>query len=216
MSRGAQWATVLRVTKSQTWLSDWAHTHARTHTDTHTHTHTQNKHTRSGDQKVTKQKLYLWAPCSVPALMAPSLHFHLSVHGLFDNSAARPVALQCNSRYFKTQSWHVFEMNWKHLKISREEAKSNWSPNHLNRNWQTRVLPEPAGRGEGLWFRTRVGWQRCRARQRGFVPRTLLPNPGRTDRAGKPTASTATPQYLASSTWWRGSGLLESSPWRAD
>ena len=27
MDRGAWWAAVLRVTKSQTWLSDWAHTH---------------------------------------------------------------------------------------------------------------------------------------------------------------------------------------------
>ena len=35
MDRGAWWATVHGVAKSQTWLSDQAHTH------THTHTHTQ-------------------------------------------------------------------------------------------------------------------------------------------------------------------------------
>ena len=157
---------------------------------TRTHTHRINTHGR-GDQKVTK--LCLLAPCSAPALMGPPLHFHLPVHGLFDNSAAKLVALWYNSRYFKTQSWHVFQMNWKHLKISTEEAKGNWSPNHLNRNWQTQVLPGPAGRGEELWFRTRVGWQRRRARQRGFVPRTLLPNPGRTDRAGKPTQAQLRP-----------------------
>ena len=33
MDRGARWATVHKVTKSWTWLSNWAHTH------THTHTH---------------------------------------------------------------------------------------------------------------------------------------------------------------------------------
>ena len=32
MDRGALWARVQRVTKSHTWLSDWAHTHTHTHT----------------------------------------------------------------------------------------------------------------------------------------------------------------------------------------
>ena len=34
MDRGTWWATVHGITKSQTWLTDWAHTH------THTYTHT--------------------------------------------------------------------------------------------------------------------------------------------------------------------------------
>ena len=36
MDRGAWWATVHVVMKSQTWLSDWACTHTHTHTHTHT------------------------------------------------------------------------------------------------------------------------------------------------------------------------------------
>ena len=48
MDRGAWPAAVHRVTKSQTLLSDWAHTH--THTDTHTHTHT---HTQASISPVT-------------------------------------------------------------------------------------------------------------------------------------------------------------------
>ena len=35
MDRGAWWATVHGVAKSQTWLSDQAHTHTHTHTHTH-------------------------------------------------------------------------------------------------------------------------------------------------------------------------------------
>ena len=30
MDRGAWWATVYRVAKSQPWLRDWAHSHAKT------------------------------------------------------------------------------------------------------------------------------------------------------------------------------------------
>ena len=36
----AWWATVHGLTKSQTWLSNWAHIHTYTHTYTHTHIHT--------------------------------------------------------------------------------------------------------------------------------------------------------------------------------
>ena len=43
MDRGAWWATVLRVTKSQTQLKQLSmHVHARTHTHTHTHTYIYN------------------------------------------------------------------------------------------------------------------------------------------------------------------------------
>lgn len=50
--------------------------------------------------------------------------------------------------------------------------------------------------------------------QRAFVPRMLLPNPGKTDRAGKQTSSIAvgaTPQSLASLAWWWGPGLMETA-----
>ena len=39
MDRRAWWATAHGISKSWTWLSDWAHARANTHTHTHTHTH---------------------------------------------------------------------------------------------------------------------------------------------------------------------------------
>ena len=39
MDRGAWWATVHGVTKSQTWLSDWAHMLQILHTEKNTHIH---------------------------------------------------------------------------------------------------------------------------------------------------------------------------------
>ena len=169
-------------------MTEWLSTHACARTHTHTRIHRINTHGR-GDQKVTKQKLYLWAPYSVPVLMAPPLHFHLSVHGLFDNSAAKSVALQCNSRYFKTQSWHVFEMNWKHLKISREEAKSNWSPNHLNRNWQTRSCQDQQGGEKDCNSEQELGGRDAGLGRGGlFLERCCLIQEGQTGLGSQPQA----------------------------
>ena len=61
MDRGAWWATVHRVTKSRTWLSDLTHTH--------THTHTQ---------------IYLWVEyCSSPP---PFFSISLLVHSVVSDS----------------------------------------------------------------------------------------------------------------------------------
>ena len=49
MNRGAWWATVHRVTKSQTQMKRLsAHTQTHTHTDTHTETHTDTHTVRDG------------------------------------------------------------------------------------------------------------------------------------------------------------------------
>ena len=60
MDRGACWAVVRRVSKSQTWLS--THAHAHTHTSSHIHTHLINFLYWSFDVVILETKIILFLP----------------------------------------------------------------------------------------------------------------------------------------------------------